>query len=294
MKLFWGAEISLGGCILDYLPEKQYRNQVKNAYSRILKGENHRSIDHFSSKKGQDNYFENFGHPIPDKNGTVTGIMFYSVDISERVYAEEKLKRSLSEKEILLKEIHHRVKNNLQIITSMINLQLKMVKDESVKRTLQDSLNRINTMGQLHRSLYQGESLAEVRMGEYLDSLLDSIRDMFGTRGKEVKIETHFEDISLDPDKAIPVGLIVNELVTNSYKHAFEDRPQGSIFVSLSASDSEGFHLSVRDDGSGILEKINAKDPDSLGTRLVSVFVTQLKGRLENTSAGGLTVDVFF
>ena len=293
MKQTWGCDIKIGDRLPDQIQNQKYSSSVIKAYNEILDGAPHRSVDRFTSESGEENYRENFGNPIFDENNEISGIMFYAVDITEKVEAEQAIIKSLQEKEILLKEIHHRVKNNLQLISSMINLQISMVDDDTTVRILQDSLSRLKTMGSIHETLYLGEDLSRVNMKKYCGLLIKSFIELYNPKDSKIGIIENIEDISLGVEQAIPVGLIMSELITNSVKYAFTETAAGKITVSLTHTNG-GYHLEVSDNGKGLPDDFNLESAATLGTKLVSVFTKQLGGQIEYTSKEGLRVDVHF
>lgn len=197
------------------------------------------------------------------------------VDITEIKEAEENLRRSLSEKEILLREVHHRVKNNLQIISSLLNLQSLGTEGEEVRDVLMESQGRIKVMAMIHEHLYRSESLASINFRDYVERLVEDIIISHGTGIRKV-IEV--DDIKPDIDTAIPLGLIINELVTNSVKYAFPDGT-GTVTVRIRSHDDE-VSLVVADDGVGLPEDIEPENTDTLGLSLVSILTAQLDGTL--------------
>ena len=191
----------------------------------------------------------------------------------------------------MLKEIHHRVKNNLQIINSMLNLQLPYIKDKQAIETFKESQNRIYTMALIHEKLYQSESLARIDLTEYIQSLTTHLFISYGVSERVIKLNMQVEkNIKLDVDKVIPCALIINELVSNSLKYAFPDlrkrteevRAQeiGEILVDFRRTDDHTLMLTVGDNGIGLPEGLEIQKCESLGLRLVNVLVKQLKGNV--------------
>jgi two-component sensor histidine kinase/CheY-like chemotaxis protein len=215
-------------------------------------------------------------------------------EISERIQAEENLKRSLNEKEILLKEIHHRVKNNLQTIDSLINLQCKDIKDKASANLLKESQNRIRAMAFIHEKLYESQSLAGISFSEYINSLTTYLYHSYGIDQKSVNLKTDLEEVSLDIDTAIPCGLIINELVSNSLKHAFPKGENGEITIGLYLADAHLVTLEVTDNGVGIPKDMDLEHTKSLGLGLLNLFVQQLDGSIEIDGTAGTTFRVVF
>ncbi len=214
-------------------------------------------------------------------------------DISERKLVEDKLRTSLQEKEVLLKEIHHRVKNNLQIVSSMLNLQMDQLEDERARSLFQESQSRVRSIAMFHETLYQSKDLAHVDMGEYVTNLGKGLFATWGVRPGTVGLEVDAEDVPLGVDAALACGLIVNELVTNSLKHAFPDGRRGTIAISLHANES-GITLEVRDDGAGFPAHLDLQRPSSLGLRLVDILTRQVRGTLHLDRSHGTRFVICF
>ncbi|MFN2425614.1 MAG: sensor histidine kinase [Candidatus Binatia bacterium] len=224
--------------------------------------------------------------PLRDVDGRPTGYVFVMQNVAERMAAEKQIERSLVEKEILLREIHHRVKNNLQIISSMLNLQGERSADAHMREVFQESEVRIRAMALVHEQLYRSGDLAHVDLAQYLDTLAQQVIRYFG-RGDcavDVRVEHAIREVSVD--QAIPIGLIVNELIANSVQHGFASSRAGHITVELSG-DTGGRRLSVCDDGAGFPESLDIETTDSLGLKLVLALTEQLGGRFSMTREGG-------
>lgn len=216
-------------------------------------------------------------------------------DITERKQNEEKIKTSLREKEVLLKEIHHRVKNNLQIIASLINLQSRQINDPEMKAIYNDIKHRVHTMALIHEGLYRSGNFARISFDEYLGSLTRHLYQAYHSESIATDISLNIDDISLDIEQAIPCGLIVNELLTNAFKHAFpDDKKDAKIDISFRKKASV-LSLSVKDNGIGIPQEIDISKTDSLGLRLVNILaVDQLEGSLEVKRSGGTAITIKF
>lgn len=216
------------------------------------------------------------------------------VELAQRRRAEERITQSLREKEVLLQEIHHRVKNNLQVISSLLELQSVHVPDEAAREMLRDSQNRIRSMSMAHERLYATEDLARIDLREYIEDLCGRLVHSHVADRGTVTLHTEVADLSLDVATAIPCGLIVNELVTNALRHAFPDKQSGSIRVSLLLTDDAQCRLAVADDGVGVVASVDPHNPTSLGLGLVNTLARQLHGELEMKSDGGTRVSVVF
>jgi PAS domain S-box-containing protein len=224
--------------------------------------------------------------------GTKKSIVSF-VDVTVQREYEKELKRSLLEKEALLKEIHHRVKNNMQQIASLLSLQAATVADRGIAGCLQASESRITAMALVHENLYQSESLASIRADAYITTLCSEIKASY-TPGPGIRVDTAIDDVALDTDTAIPCGLIINELVTNAFKHAFTGRDQGRVLVSLRRQTEGRLCLRVEDDGIGLPANISIDNEETLGLRLVSALSEQIGGTPRFSSGGGTRFSVTF
>ncbi len=200
-------------------------------------------------------------------------------NLLEKREAEKTMEKSLHEKEVLLREIHHRVKNNMQIISSLLNLQLNYETEDKTRQVLQESQGRIKSMSMVHEKLYQSTSLSEIKFGSYLQQLVDDLFFSYGVSPLEIKPVMDIEDIYINIDTAIPLGLIVNELVTNSLKYAFPGSKKGEIKISFKQINGE-FELKVSDNGVG-LGNVDVEHTKTLGMKLVRSLSDQLDAKWE-------------
>ncbi len=228
------------------------------------------------------------------KNGKPMGVEGLLRDITDRKRAEAEIKASLKEKEVLLQEIHHRVKNNMQIISSLLNLQSSKVKDSDVVGMFQESRDRIRAMALIHEKLYQSKDLAQVNLAQYIESLYLHLYHMYRVDTKKVQLDRHIDEIFLDINTALPIGLVINELVSNALKHAFPNGSQGVICLELSSLDTEKYCLIVRDNGVGLPQGVDINNPDTLGMQLVYDLVAQIGGIITIETGDGTTFQVDF
>ncbi len=229
------------------------------------------------------------------ENGHLTSIWGVQRNITEKKKTEESIKRSLKEKDILLKEIHHRVKNNLQIVTSLLKLQAGYVKDEKIKQLFRESQNRVQSMSLIHQKLYQTKDLANIDFKEYIETVTIHLQHSYGILEDRVKIRIDVNNMVMSIDNAIPAGLIINELVSNSLKHAFPDNRSGNIFINAAYDEySNEYWLLIRDDGIGFTEKIDFENSNSFGLKLVDTLVKQLDGMIEIVFKGGSEFRIHF
>lgn len=215
-------------------------------------------------------------------------------DITDRKQAETQLQASLKEKEILLKEVHHRVKNNLQIIYSLLRLQRRTLKDPQAVQSLLDSQGRIESIALVHEKLYRAGNLARVDFAEYIPGLAANLLSSYNTQSKRVALETAIDPITLDIDKAVPCGLIINELISNSLKYAFSSQDRGRIQVAMYTGEGAKITLLVKDDGVGLPPGFDLAQTNSLGLQLVQDFVDQLKGTIQINCSQGTEFSITF
>jgi two-component sensor histidine kinase len=215
-------------------------------------------------------------------------------DITERIKTENDLQHSLREKEILLREIHHRVKNNLQTITSLLDLQAESIKDEESKKAFKSSQSRIRSMALIHEKLYKSKNLERIKAREYIQHLIEYLEGTYQTSSSRITIQTEIENLFLNLDVAIPCGLIINELVSNSMKYAFTAMGKGIVNVKLQKQGNKILTLIVEDNGTGIPENVNPVNSPSLGLQLVSLLTKQLNGKLRIDRSDGTTVSISF
>ncbi len=262
-------------------------------FSIVLKGETSSFEHNLMSPTGESFWFEVILAPIFDNENNVSEISIISQIANERKQAEFKLIQSLQEKEVLLKEVHHRVKNNLQVISSLLNLQSDFVEDKNILKILKESQNRVKSMSYIHEILYQTNEFGNIPFEQYLKSILSNLVDSYRKVGLNIAIETNFEDINIDLDTSIPCGLIVNELVSNSLKYAFEGKTEGEIKMSCKNVHGK-VQLSIKDNGKGFPENFDFKNAPSLGMQLVFALTEQIDGTIEIISNKGSEILINF
>jgi len=217
------------------------------------------------------------------------------IDITERKKAQDQIERSLREKEVLLKEIHHRVKNNLQVISSLLNIQARSARDKNTINILSESRDRIITMSIIHSLLYESHDLSEINIKQFIDRLLGKLLQSYPANETRITPVIQVAEYPLPISIAVPLGLIINELISNILKHAFKKREEGVIKVSLSASEKGRINLSVSDNGIGLPPKFDIDTTQSLGLRLVKILTEeQLQGNLELIHNQGTTLIIEF
>lgn len=222
-----------------------------------------------------------------DEKKGFLGVLGVTRDISKRKGIEEKITASLREKEVMLQEIHHRVKNNMQIMSSLLRLQASGIKDESTRRLLMESQGRIRSMALVHEKLYQSRDLSRIHFSEYVRSLVDHLHHTYRTDPDRIRLKISIMDLFLDINTAIPFGLLVNELVSNALQHAFPGKRTGQILINLSRDKKKDLRLCIQDDGVGLPAAVDHRNPDSLGLQLVLDLVNQLDARIVLDRTGG-------
>jgi PAS domain S-box-containing protein len=262
-------------------------------YKEAFNGFSQYFISKKQNIKGDEIVKEVFLNPIYNTNGKIVEISGIAHDITEKTFSEQKLKESLKEKEVLLKEVHHRVKNNLQVISSILNLQSSYVKDKKTLDILRESQNRIKSMSFIHESLYQTTDFSEINFSEYVVSLSKNLVHSYGIYDDLIDLNMSVGKISLNLDLSIPCGLIINELVSNAIKYAFSDKEKGEINIELFEK-NDNVHLIVQDNGLGLPKEINYKETDSLGLQLVTTLVEQINGKIELDNNKGAKFTITF
>jgi two-component sensor histidine kinase len=215
-------------------------------------------------------------------------------EMGERKRVEQELQSSLKEKGLLLKEIHHRVKNNLQVVSSLLNLQLQFSKDQETADVFRNGLDRIQSMALVHEKLYQSRELSRVDFKNYTNDIVSELMRSYGIDSNLIKIASTVEDIFLDLDQSVPCGLIINELVSNSLKHAFADNRSGEIQIDFHLGSDGRYQLMVSDNGVGMPEKFDLNSNKTLGLQLVKTLVEQLEGTIELHIQNGTSIRISF
>ena len=262
---------------------------------------------HYARRKAPDKAPKNYEFRFIDRNGSVKNI-FITVDmipgtkksvasyldITELKKAEEKIKASLKEREAMLREIHHRVKNNMQVISSLLRLPLRQIKNKKILDVFNVAQNRIRSMALIHDSLYRSEDLAMINFSDYINKLTTHLLAMYRTGSGNIDLRTEVEDVFLDINRAIPCGLIINELVSNSLKHAFTEGVKGEITVKMYSDKKGKYILIVSDTGIGLPEKIDFREVKTLGLQMVKDLVNQLNGTISLYRKMGTTFKITF
>jgi two-component sensor histidine kinase len=238
--------------------------------------------------------WEESGEPVLDAERNMLGVVEIARDITDQKKAQQALKVSLEEKETLLQEIHHRVKNNLTVVSSLLKLQANGMDDERLKEALNESQNRIYAMSAVHESLYSSKNLSEIELKVYVTKISRTLIQTYSTNPANVKFNTDSEEIKIGINQASPIGLIINELISNSLKYAFPNEREGKIDVSMKKTDNE-LNLVIKDDGVGMPDDLDWKNSKSLGLKLVRTLVeNQLDGSVDMESTNGTKFTIKF
>ena len=281
----------IGASIYEYLPEEE----TEKAIAEIFEKGKVRNIELRVDIPRKEALLCNVSGTVFTTPEEESGIYVTGRDITEQRRAEDQIKASLKEKEVLLLEIHHRVKNSLQVVSSLLNMQARAAKNKDVKDILSEARNRINTMALIHSQLYESGNLSEINMSGFMDKLLVQLLQIHSAPDRKITPVVHAVDCSLPISTAVPVGLIANELLSNAFKHAFVNRKEGKIEVCLGASEKGAVNLTVSDDGVGLPEGFDINATKTLGLHVVKVLVEdQLGGNLAVISDKGTSFKVKF
>jgi len=283
LQLVFGKWAEKGENMVDSLQqhlEKGERDKLHQYINRAMKGANEQFELIMHDKRGNPFWLELYLCPIILEDGTIKEIACLAHEVTDKKFAEEKIKESLSEKEILLKEVHHRVKNNLQVISSILNLQSAYVSDSNTLNILRESQNRIKSMSFIHESLYQTKDFSSINFTEYIINLAKNLVHTYQIQPGKIQQNYNMQELDLELDQAIPCGLIINELVSNALKYAFTSSKEGnSITVGLK-EEKNRIHLSVEDNGVGLPKGFDPNETNTLGLQLVVTLVEQLDGNM--------------
>ena len=288
-QLFNGhVEDIIGKTDFDFMP-KEFAEGCRKSDEASLRSENPIITEEF----GGGRWFHVVKQRVQDEEKNIIGIASVIRDITDRKEYEIKLEKSLKEKEMLLKELHHRVKNNLQILTSLISFQIKDDNEARVNQILTECKDRVRTIAIIHEKLYQANDFSSIEVRKLISDVANSLVYSLRDAGNQTDLILTIQDISVGIDIAIPLGLIVNEIVSNSVKHAFPSEMNGEVCIDFHAMNGE-FVLNVRDNGIGLPEDFNTEKSDSLGMYLIYTLAEQLNGRVEFIRNNGTIVKIHF
>ncbi len=302
-KHFYGYEPEemIGREATEFTTPEQAQKDME-ALRRVLAGESLLQYETMAFRKdGTPFYISTNAIVIRDEAGNVLGTTGTSIDITERKRAEEELKASLQEKEALLKEVHHRVKNNLQVISSLLDLQSQRIEDALDLEAFRASQNRVKSIAIIHEKLYQSKNLAQVNLAEYIHTLTNYLYQTYPINPDNITLQLKVDDIFLNLDTVIPCGLIINELISNALKHGFPGNTRGTIWIELNCVSvepaEENTHqvtLVIGNDGIKLEDPTNFYRAKSLGFQLVQILVKQLYGQIEIDQSRGTEFKIRF
>jgi PAS domain S-box-containing protein len=280
----------------NYLPER-LRNDVKDVYESLIAGEVE-PVEYYENpvldNKGEEKIIAWHNTILKDENGDIQSVLSSGEDITERMRAEEALRQSLRDKELLMKELHHRVKNNLAVVSSLLRLQSGQVKDEESRGYFLESQNRVNAISMIHEKLYRSATFSKVNFSEYIRELAGQLFKIYKVNASRIRLNINIPDIMLDIDTMIPCGLMVNELISNVLKYAFPDDRDGELTIGLSEAEDKEYSLSISDNGAGIPEGMDINNIETLGMRIVTALVSQIGGTLQLSREGGTEFSITF
>jgi two-component sensor histidine kinase/AmiR/NasT family two-component response regulator len=260
--------------------------------SVLDRGESSHVVEELPSLQEPVRHLLTFRFPFADATGCrlIGGV---SVDITERMQTERDLAAAVAEKEVLLKEVHHRVKNNLQIISSLLNMQAELLSEPALKEVLQESRRRVESMAMIHERLYSDQDIDHLDFRQYVDALARELYNIYFVDSDLVSLRLELEPVSLELNQAIPCGLILNELLANCLKYAFPDGRRGEILVAL-CRENERITLRVADNGVGLPRGLDWHNTKSLGLRIVNILARQLKGTVHHDTGAGADFSLIF
>ncbi|MGZ4048254.1 MAG: PAS domain-containing sensor histidine kinase, partial [Bacteroidia bacterium] len=296
VKKRYGLEARIGLSMIsgDSVSSESYNSFWIKKYESTFAGNPQYFETQFIDKDGTESWSEIYLNPIFNEDKEVLEVSGIGHDITEKKISEERIRQSLQEKEVLLKEVHHRVKNNLQVISSILNLQSSYVKDEGTLNILKESQNRIKSMAFIHESLYQTKDFSSINFTEYVINLSQNLIHSYSNFDHEIKLNLDIQNVFLNLDLAIPCGLIINEIVSNALKYAFVDKGEGGEISIKMEILGENLILLIGDNGKGLPKHIDYRNTESLGLQLVVTLTDQLSGTIEIDLENGTNYTIIF
>ncbi len=289
------AEEVLGDLISRFSsPQDQTADKLQDTFKKATLQSFYEDQGWRARKDGSLFWAETVTTPFTNEKNVLVGFSQVLRDITRRKNSQDTLTASLNEKEALLKEIHHRVKNNLQMISSLLRLQSENIQDPALLSIFLESQNRVRSMAIIHECLYQSPDLARMDFADYVDKLTDNLLRTYSVRMDKISLRLEVDKVPLNLDIAIPCGLILTELVSNALKYAYPDGRAGTIFVTFRVLPKTGYELTVADEGVGLAHPINFESTESLGLRLVHILTEQLRGQIKVDSHGGTRFTITF
>jgi PAS domain S-box-containing protein len=271
-----------------------YEN-ITNIINETREGKHSRIFEsHIKSDDGKDRWISSTLTPIFDDTHRLRKLLFVDTDITDSKKMENQIVASLKEKDLLLKEIHHRVKNNLQIIISLLNLQSGYIKDEETLKAVREGQNRVRSMALVHEKFYQSEELGEIDFKEYTDKLCHFLKQSYASQDAPITILVEASGIGFDMDTAMPCGLLITEIVSNSLKYGFPGNRSGEINIEFSKVADKKVLMMISDNGIGLPDDFDIEKSESLGMQLIIALTSQLDGELKFSGENGTKFSVTF
>jgi two-component sensor histidine kinase len=267
VKKYFDLNVQIGISPLDVYPSNMSK-ALKENLNRTLQGDSFNIEQEVIDQNNQITFWENWYSPIQDKNGAILGVTVFSVDITKRVNAEK-------EKTTLLTEIHHRVKNNLAIVSGLLELQKGEVDDQRLTAIFDQSINRIISIALVHELMYNNEDLSSIDVSIYLKKLIPAITATMQNKAQNVQFELKIDKHELNINEAIPLGLLLNELITNSFKYAFNGSKENLVDLALRSKENK-VYITYYDNGRGYPEWVDFNNPKTLGLNLIHAQLNQL------------------
>jgi len=279
---------------IGYVMYKDYASKNKMDMFKILvdciKNNERKVIPDSIYREGEisEKHFHVTITPFPE------GAIINSRDITRQVHAEELLKKEIEQKELLIKEINHRVKNNFALVSSLLAIQQQNIEDEKVRDIFEEAQNRIQSIALVHKQLYSSENLAQIDFSTYINSLIRQLMGGFKHKTGQISIDLDIKEVALDIAKAIPCGLIINELITNSFKHGFRQRKNGTITVKMQYLNDGNIQFIIANDGKPFPDNVDFRDTQTLGLQIVTGLVEQIGGTIELDNSKGTKFTIVF
>jgi PAS domain S-box-containing protein len=290
-----------------YLPEEVLGKKADILKSEKINSDYHKNLweiikvgkewtgEFYNKKKNGEYYWSSYLiSPIKNEKGIIVNYLAISDDITEKKIKDEQLKNSLKEIEVMLKEIHHRVKNNLQVILSLLKLQSESITDKKTLEYFKVNEDRIRSMAMIHELLYGSKNFSKINFFDYVTDLTSYLSDTYSLRKDFVTTKLNIKDVYLSIDTAVPCGLLINELLTNAFKHAFKDKKKGKIEIFMNNINKNDIELIIKDDGIGLPGNININETKTLGMQLVNALIEQLNGKLILDTIAGTEFKIIF
>ena len=273
IKIGYGKTNLTGTNILDFIDPKKH-SHIKSIYARVFNGETITDIESFDTPIGTTVYNETSYHPIKDFDKEIVGISVFSKNITERILSEQKLKSTLKEKEVLLSEIHHRIKNNLALVSSMLQLKEMNLENIAAKEALSDSRKRIKSTALVHEMLYRNDTFDNIKLIDYVNELFNNLNV-----NPNIQLDLAGENFVLGIDKALPFGLMLHELMMNSFKHSFKDLEKAKLKI-RSEINNEFLNIEYCDCSGTFPPDMDFNDTSTTGLMLIHTFIEQLNGTI--------------